>query len=94
MRTSARDVRMYEKQKQEKPSMLSLISMEHEILGDTDLETIVNDFVCKKFGVMKLFATDFFSKSTLKETRATSISSFLNILCSLTTLQLLFSALM
>jgi len=33
---------------QEKLSMLSLTSMEHEILEDTDLQTIINDFVCKK----------------------------------------------
>jgi len=35
---------------QDKLSMLSLLSMEHEILRDTDLETIINDFVCKKWG--------------------------------------------
>jgi len=28
--------------------MLSLISMEHEIRKDTDLEAIINDFACKK----------------------------------------------
>jgi len=49
---------------QEKLSMLSLMSMEHEILGDTDLETTINDFVCNKCGVMKLFVADVFSKST------------------------------
>jgi len=38
--------------------------MEHEILGDTDLETIINDFACNKCGVMKLFVADFSSKST------------------------------
>jgi len=38
--------------------------MEHEILGDTDLETITNDFACKKCDVMTLFVADFFSKST------------------------------
>jgi len=27
--------------------MLSLTSMEHEILGDNDLETIINDLTCK-----------------------------------------------
>jgi len=32
---------------QEKLSMLLLMIMNHEILGNTDLETI-NDFVCKK----------------------------------------------
>ena len=30
--------------------MLSLMSMEHEILGDTHLETIINDFAWKKCG--------------------------------------------
>jgi len=49
---------------QEKLSMLSLMSMEHEILQDTDLEIIINDFVCKKSGIIKLFAADIFSKST------------------------------
>jgi len=44
--------------------MLSQMSMEHEILGDTDQqETIINDFVCKKCGVFKSFAADYFSKS-------------------------------
>jgi len=38
--------------------------MEHEILRDTDLETIINDFACKKCGDMKLFVADFFSKTT------------------------------
>jgi len=49
---------------QGKLSMLSQMSMEHEILGDTDLETIINDFACNKCGVMKLFVADLFSKST------------------------------
>jgi len=49
---------------QEKLSMLSLISMEREILEDTVLETIINDFACKKCGIIKLFVTDIFSKST------------------------------
>jgi len=49
---------------QEKLSMLSLISMKHEILEDTDLEIIINDFVCKKSGIIKLFVADVFSKST------------------------------
>jgi len=39
------------------------MSMEHEILGDTDLETIINDFACKKCGVMELFVADFFQKA-------------------------------
>jgi len=52
----------------EKVSMLSPMSM--EILGDTDLETIINDFGCKQFGVMKLFVAVFFSrKHTLTEWR-------------------------
>jgi len=38
--------------------------MEHEILGDSDLEKIINDFVCKKCGVTKLFVADLFSKRT------------------------------
>jgi len=33
---------------QEKPSILSLMSMEHDILGDTDLETIIKHFACKQ----------------------------------------------
>jgi len=49
---------------QEKLSMLSQMSIEHEILGDTDQETIINNFVCKKCGVMKCFIADFFSNST------------------------------
>jgi len=49
---------------QEKSSMLSQTSMEREILGDVDLETIINDFVCKKCGIIKLFVADIFSKST------------------------------
>jgi len=40
------------------------MSMEHEILEDTDLETIINDFGCKKSGIIKLFVADIFSKST------------------------------
>jgi len=43
------------------------VSNEHEIRGDTDLgnlETIINDFACKKCGVMKLFVAAFFPKST------------------------------
>jgi len=44
---------------QEKLSMLLLMIMNHEILGNTDLETI-NDFVCKKCGVMKVFVADVF----------------------------------
>jgi len=43
--------------------MLCLMSMEHEIRGDADPETIINDFAYKKCGVMKLFAADFLSKS-------------------------------
>jgi len=42
--------------------------MEHDILGDTDLETIINDSVCKNCGVMKLFVADYFSKHRLTET--------------------------
>jgi len=38
--------------------------MEHEILGSTNMETIINDFAYKKCGVMKLFLADVFSKST------------------------------
>jgi len=49
---------------QGKLSMLSQMSMEHEILGDTDLETIINDFACNKCGVMKHFIPELFSKST------------------------------
>jgi len=33
--------------------MLFLMGMDHEILGNTDLETIIADFVCKKCVVMK-----------------------------------------
>jgi len=40
------------------------MSMEHEILEDTDLETIIDDFVCKKSVIIKLFVADIFSKST------------------------------
>jgi len=48
--------------------MLSLTSIEHEILEDTDLETIINDFVCKKSGITKLFVADiFFKEHTLTE---------------------------
>jgi len=43
--------------------MWSLMSIKHEILGDAGLETIINDFACKKYGVMKLFVADFFSKA-------------------------------
>jgi len=43
--------------------MLRLMSMEHEILEDTDLETIINDFVCKKSSIIKLFVADILSKS-------------------------------
>jgi len=32
----------------QKLSMLFLMSMEHEILGDGGLEIIINDFTCKK----------------------------------------------
>ena len=53
---------------QGKLSMLSLMSTEHEILGDTDPETMINDFACNKCGVMKLFVADcFFEKHTLTE---------------------------
>jgi len=38
---------------QEKLGMLCLMSTEHEILGGTDLETIINDFVWKKCGIIK-----------------------------------------
>ena len=48
---------------QEKLCMLSLISMEHEICKDTDLEAIINDFGCKKCGVIKLFVADIFQKA-------------------------------
>jgi len=41
--------------------------MEYGILGDTDLETIINDFACKKCGVVKFFVADFFQKHTLTE---------------------------
>jgi len=50
---------------QEKLSMLSLISSEHEILGDAHLETIINDFMCKRWVVMKLFVADFLQKPQL-----------------------------
>jgi len=36
----------------QKLSMLSLMSMEHAILGSMDLETIIIDSVCKKYGDM------------------------------------------
>jgi len=39
--------------------------MEHEILGDTDLE--INDFACKKCGITKLFVADFFQKAHIDE---------------------------
>ena len=53
----------------QKLSILSLMSMEHEILGDTDLETIINDFACKKCGVMELFVADFFQKAHWQSNR-------------------------
>jgi len=37
--------------------------MEHEIPGDMNLETIINDFPCKKCGTMKHFIADFFQKA-------------------------------
>jgi len=46
---------------QEKLNMLSLMGM--KILGNTDLETIINDFACKQSGVTKLFVA-VFPKST------------------------------
>jgi len=49
----------------EKLSMLSLISSEHEILGDEHLETIINDFMCKKWVDMKLFVAEFLQKPQL-----------------------------
>jgi len=71
--------------------------MEHEIRGDTDLETIFNDYVCKKCGVRKPFVADFFSKNTHwqsdRDHRVTSIRSLLRILRNLTPLQLLHNAL-
>jgi len=88
MRTSTRDVRMYKKQKNGKLGMLSPMSMEHEILGDTDLETIIKDFECKKCDAMKYLVVDFLQKALIDratETRVTSISSFLSILRNLNT---------
>jgi len=76
---------------QEKVSMLSQMSTEHEILGDTEQETIINDFVCKKCGVMKCFVADFFQKAHIDrvtEIRVISISLLLNILRNLTPLRL------
>jgi len=75
--------------------MLSPINVKHEILGDTDQETIINNFVCKKCDVMKLFVADFFQKEHIHratETRVTSLRSFLSILRNLMPLQLLYSA--
>jgi len=46
--------------------MLSVMSV--EILGDAELETIINDFACKQFDVMKRFVAVFFPKKhTLTE---------------------------
>ena len=73
--------------------MLSLMSMKHEILGDTDLETIINDFACKKCGVMKLFVVDFFQKARSDRDHGASINSLLGILRNLTPLQLPYNAL-
>jgi len=44
------DVRIYKKQKRKTIHAVynAATSMEHEILGDTDLETIINDFACKE----------------------------------------------
>jgi len=67
--------------------------MEHDILRDTDLETITNVFECKKCGVMKLLVADYFSKHTLTETRVTSINSLPSVLRNLTPLQLPYNAL-
>jgi len=82
---------------QEKLSMLSLISMEHGVLEDTDLETIINDFVCKKSGIIQNFVADIFSKSTHWQSdrnQVISIRSLLSILCNLTPLQLPYYGLM
>jgi len=50
--------------------MLSLTSMEHEILGDSDLETIIYDFACKKMRCHEPFCSWlFFKKHTLTEWR-------------------------
>ena len=79
----------------EKLNMLSVMSMKHEILGDTDLETIINDFACKKFGVMKLFVVEkfFFQKAESDRDQGASINSLLSIFCNLTPLQLPYNAL-
>jgi len=38
--------------------------MEPDILGDTVLETIINNFACKEMRRLKLFVAEFLSKST------------------------------
>jgi len=44
------------------------MSMEHEILGDTGLETIINDFACKTMRCHETFRTWlFFKKHIFKE---------------------------
>ena len=70
--------------------------MSMETLGDTDLETIINDFACKQFGVMKLFAAVFFQKAHIDrvaETRVTSTGPLLSIFRRLAPLQLPYNAL-
>jgi len=39
------------------------VTNEHEILGDTDLETIINDFACKEMRRYVTFLADFFQNT-------------------------------
>jgi len=78
---------------QEKLNMFSMMSMKREILGDTDLETIISDFARKKCGVMKLFVVDSFQKAQSDRDHGASINLLLSILRNLTPSQLPYSAL-
>jgi len=70
-----------------------MMSMKREILGDTDLETIISDFARKKCGVMKLFVVDSFQKAQSDRDHGASINLLLSILRNLTPSQLPYSAL-
>jgi len=43
------------------------MSLEHEILGDTDPETIINDFACKNAASWNFLQLTFFQQHTLTE---------------------------
>jgi len=59
------------------------MSMEQEILGDTDLETIINEFASKKCNVMKLSTAELFQRAHITLTE----SSFPSILRNLKPMQ-------